>query len=92
MATMTTGRQADVPSKAERERLTRRREDLLATGRKLRHRRLKAGLSPERLGYRIGVSGRTIRRIEKGEVVPIVSTMFALAEWAEEEVPDLWRL
>lgn len=68
------------------------RRDLDATGRKLRHLRVNRGLSPERLGARVGVSGRTIRRIEEGKVVPLVSTMFALAEWAGEEVADLWRL
>lgn len=57
----------------------------------LRSKRMNAGLSPEALGYAIGVSGRTIRRVEQG-MVPTVSTMFALAEWAELEVIDLWRL
>lgn len=53
--------------------------------------RLNEGHTPETLGYEIGVSGRTIRRIEDGHR-PTVRTMFALAEWAELEVVDLWRL
>lgn len=69
--------------------LTKRRSNV--TGRKLRDKRINAGLSPEMLGNRIGVSGRTIRRVEDG-MVPTVRTMFALAEWAEEEVVSLWRL
>lgn len=63
----------------------------MVTGRKLELLRRSQGLSPEQLGYRIGVSGRTVRRVEAG-MVPIVSTMFALATWAEEDVNDLWRL
>lgn len=43
------------------------------------------------LGNRIGVSGRTIRRVEEG-ATPTVRTMFALAEWANEPVVGLWRL
>jgi transcriptional regulator with XRE-family HTH domain len=69
---------------------TKRRRNVV-TGRKLELLRRSQGLSPEQLGYRIGVSGRTIRRVEQG-MVPIVSTMFALAQWAEEDVNDLWRL
>lgn len=69
---------------------TKRRRNVV-TGRKLELLRRSQGLSPEQLGYRIGVSGRTVRRVEAG-MVPIVSTMFALATWAEEDVNDLWRL
>lgn len=69
--------------------LTDRRTN--TTGRKLRSRRLNQGLSPEQLDNRIGISGRTIRRIEEG-MVPTPRVMFALALWAEEEVVDLWRL
>lgn len=60
-------------------------------GAKLRSLRRNQGLSPEQLGYAIGVSGRTIRRVEDG-MVPTVRTMFALAEWAGMEVVELWRL
>ena len=52
---------------------------------------MNAGMSPEELGHRIGVSGRTIRRVEQG-AVPTVRTMFALAEWADLEVIDLWAI
>lgn len=68
---------------------TKRRTN--TTGRKLRELRLNAGMSPEQLGNRIGVSGRTIRRVEDG-MVPTVRTMFAIAEWADEPVVGLWRL
>lgn len=61
------------------------------TGRKLRELRLNAGLSPEQLGNQIGVSGRTIRRVEEG-MIPTARTMFAIAEWAHEPVVGLWRL
>ena len=60
-------------------------------GAKLRSARLNAGMSPEELGHRIGVSGRTIRRVEDG-MVPQVRTMFALAEYFETQVTDLWAI
>lgn len=69
--------------------LTKRQSN--ATGKRLRHARINRGLSPEQLGERIGISGRTIRRIEDG-AMPTVRTMFALAGFMEEEVSDLWRL
>jgi transcriptional regulator with XRE-family HTH domain len=53
--------------------------------------RVNKGLSPEALGNRVGVSGRTIRRIEEGKR-PTVRTMFLLAQEFECEVVDLWPL
>lgn len=69
--------------------LTRRQGS--QAGATIRKLRLNKGYSPEALGYEIGVSGRTIRRVEDG-MVPTVNTMFALAKWADLEVVDLWRL
>jgi DNA-binding XRE family transcriptional regulator len=69
---------------------TKRRRNL-NTGRKIKRLRRSQGLSPEELGYEINVSGRTIRRIEDEGLVPLVRTMFALAQWAGEDVNDLWR-
>jgi DNA-binding XRE family transcriptional regulator len=53
--------------------------------------RVNRGFSPEALGSRVGVSGRTIRRIEDG-TVPTVRSMFLIAEEFDMEVTDLWRL
>lgn len=53
--------------------------------------RINRGLSPEQLGQRVGVSGRTIRRIEEG-AIPTVRTMFLIAQEFDLEVTDLWRL
>lgn len=83
-----------MPTTLERtERITRlpaRRSDKQAAT-KLRRLRLNKGLSPEQLGAFVGVSGQTIRNIEAGRVVPNPRTMFALAEFFELEVTDLWR-
>lgn len=73
-------------------RPTRTKRVNVATGVKLRRQRLRAGLSPEDLGADIGVSGRTIRRIEDTGMVPTARTMFAIAKWAGEDVVQLWRL
>ena len=67
--------------------LTTRRSNV--TGRRLRTLRINRGLSPEQLGNRVGVSGRTIRRVEDG-AHPTVRTMFLLAQEFELEVSDLW--
>lgn len=61
------------------------------TGRRLRELRVNRGLSPEALGNRVGVSGRTIRRIEDG-ATPTVRSMFLIAAEFDLEVTDLWRL
>ncbi len=62
------------------------------TGRRLRELRTNRGLSPEQLGNRVGVSGRTIRRVEEGGSRPNVRTMFLIALEFECEVVDLWPL
>jgi len=61
-------------------------------GTDIRELRLKRGLSPEQLGHRVGVSGRTIRRVEEGRTKPTVRTMFLIALEFECEVVDLWPL
>jgi transcriptional regulator with XRE-family HTH domain len=61
-------------------------------GRQLRELRTNTGLSPEALGARIGVSGMTIRRIERGECHPTVRTMFLLAAEFEMRPTDMWPI
>jgi transcriptional regulator with XRE-family HTH domain len=63
----------------------------IVTGRRLKQLRVNRGLSPEQLGSRVGVSGRTIRRVEEGGR-PTVRTMFLLAKEFDCEVVDLWPL
>lgn len=49
--------------------------------RKLRELRINAGLSPEQLGYRTGLSGKQLRAIEAGIVRrPHPRTQFAIAQ------------
>jgi transcriptional regulator with XRE-family HTH domain len=61
-------------------------------GRQLRELRTNAGLSPERLGNRVGVSGMTIRRLERGQCKPTVRTMFLLAEAFDMQPTDMWPI
>lgn len=65
------------------------RRSLREAGQEVRDLRLNRGLTPEALGDKIGVSGRTVRRIEAG-ARPTVRTMFALANEFEMNVTDLW--
>lgn len=67
------------------------KRQLNVTGRQLFELRRNLGLSPEQLGYRVGCSGRTIRRIEEGRR-PTVRTMFLLAKAFDAEVAELWPL
>jgi transcriptional regulator with XRE-family HTH domain len=62
------------------------------TGRRLRELRTNKGLSPEQLGNRVGVSGRTIRRVEDGGTRPTVRTMFLIAKEFDCDVIELWPL
>lgn len=75
---------------ATKSRPARPRKDR-TTGRRIRTLRVNRGLSPEQLGNQIGVSGRTIRRVEDG-ATPTVRTMFLIAQEFDLEVTDLWRL
>lgn len=68
----------------------------VATRRHLPHRqlqelRINAGLSPNDLGFRIGVSGKTIRLAEQG-FTPSPRTQFLIAQEFELAPLDLWPL
>lgn len=67
------------------------RRSLREAGRFIQEERRELGLTPEALGAKIEISGRTIRRIEEG-ARPTVRTMFALAQEFDVEVRDLWPL
>lgn len=58
-------------------------------GRRIREHRINLGLSPERYGVRIGVSGGTVRRIEVG-CAPTVRTMFLIASDMGLQVTELF--
>jgi transcriptional regulator with XRE-family HTH domain len=53
--------------------------------------RLNRGLSPAELAGLTGVSAETIRLAEKGHI-PSPRVMFALADFFEVEVLDVWPL
>lgn len=61
-------------------------------GATIRDLRINVGLSPEQLGQQVGISGDTIRRIEKGigPRCPHPRTMFPLAEAFNVAVTDIW--
>lgn len=67
------------------------RRSLREAGQIIRECRRNAGMSPEELAPFIGVSGRTIRRIEDGHR-PTVRTAFLLANYFDWEVSDLWPM
>lgn len=60
-------------------------------GRRVKEHRVNLGLSPERYGARIGVSGGTVRRIEAG-LAPTVRTMFLIAKDMGLQVTDLFPI
>lgn len=59
--------------------------------RKLEALRINAGMSPNDLGYRAGVSGKTIRFVEAGHV-PTPRVQHAIASVFELQPLDLWPL
>jgi DNA-binding XRE family transcriptional regulator len=62
--------------------------------RRIHEHRIRLGLSPEQYGLRIGVSGMTVRRVERG-YVPFLSTQakFAKAVLGENgTAPDLFGM
>lgn len=65
-------------------------------GELLRELRENRGLSPEQMPHamlRLGiepVSGQTIRRIERVGAVPQVRVKFALAQFFDREVKEIW--
>lgn len=54
--------------------------------------RFDAGLTPEELGDKVGVSGRTIRRLEMGLNRPTPRVAVAIAEHFDVKPSDLWPL
>lgn len=58
----------------------------------VKSRRIDAGLSPEQLGYIVGVSGHTIRRIEREGIVPTARVQFLLAKYFDSRPTDIWHL
>lgn len=60
--------------------------------RKLRSHRIDLGLSPEQLGYLVGVSGHTIRRIERYGAVPTPRVQFQIAQHFNLRPSQLWSL
>lgn len=65
--------------------------DRLASA-QLRSLRTDRGLSPEQLGYHVGVSGHTIRRIEDTGAVPTPRIQFAIASYFSLRPTELWPL
>jgi transcriptional regulator with XRE-family HTH domain len=59
--------------------------------RKLQELRLNEGLSPNDLGRRAGVSGKSVRLAEEGRT-PSPRIQFAIAHALGVEVLDLWPL
>lgn len=53
--------------------------------------RFDSGLSPEQLGSEVGVSGRTIRRLENGSS-PTTATAKKLADHFKVQPSDLWPI
>jgi DNA-binding XRE family transcriptional regulator len=48
------------------------------------------GLSPEQLGWATGVSGHTVRRIERDHAVPTPRVQYALAQHFGLRPTELW--
>lgn len=59
--------------------------------RRLQELRINAGLSPNALAYRAGVSGKTVRMAEGGWI-PSPRVQFAIAAVFELRPLDLWPL
>ena len=59
--------------------------------RQLQALRINAGLSPNDLAYRAGVSGKTIRMAEAG-FIPSPRVQFAVAQVFDLRPTDLWPL
>lgn len=59
--------------------------------RRLQELRINAGLSPNELAYRAGISGKTVRMAEQG-FVPSPRVQFALAGVFDLRPLDLWPL
>jgi DNA-binding XRE family transcriptional regulator len=49
-------------------------------------------MSPEQLGWSTGVSGHTIRRIERLGAVPTPRVQYALAKFFDLRPTELWQI
>lgn len=58
----------------------------------LAERRFNAGLSPEQLGEKCGVSGRTIRRLEESGHRPSPKVAKGLADHFGVQPSEIWPL
>lgn len=56
----------------------------------IRSLRIDRGMSPEQLGHVAGVSGHTIRRIERDAIVPTPRVQFLLARYFEMRPTEVW--
>jgi DNA-binding XRE family transcriptional regulator len=56
---------------------------------RLKELRVNAGMSPNELAYRTGVSGKTIRMVEAG-FIPSPRVQFQIAKAFELKPLDLW--
>lgn len=59
---------------------------------KLKSLRIDAGLSPEQLGYLVGVSGHTIRRVEFRGSIPTPRIQFLIAQHFGLRPTEIWAL
>jgi DNA-binding XRE family transcriptional regulator len=60
--------------------------------RQVRSHRIDLGLSPEQLGCHVGVSGHTIRRIERDACVPTPRVQFLIAQHFGLKPTELWSI
>lgn len=58
---------------------------------RIHEHRVRLGLSPEQYGYRIRVSGMTVRRVEQG-YKPFLSTQAKFASDLDTTVDDLFGM
>lgn len=61
-------------------------------GLQLERYRVNAGLTPEELGAKVGLSGMTIRRVEQGVGFPTIRTKFRLARELGVDVTEIWPI
>lgn len=55
----------------------------------IREKRIRAGLSPERLGAQLKLDGKTVRNIEGGNR-PSLTTALIFADWLDKDVLDVF--
>jgi DNA-binding XRE family transcriptional regulator len=49
-------------------------------------------MSPEQLGWAVGVSGHTVRRIERECAIPTPRVQYALAQFFGMRPTELWKI